>query len=96
MFRSQNKGDDPNELPPPPDPWMVNLYSEVRGVIAKEWEIISKVFANALFVIRQFLERIFNQSVTIIRSLANFVFKCPFRLTSILKGCSKEQSESLP
>ncbi|KAI9291546.1 exocyst complex component Sec10 [Neoconidiobolus thromboides FSU 785] len=59
----QSQINNPKYPPPPPDPWMVKLYSEVRGVVAKEWDIISKVFPNALFVIRQFLERIFNQSI---------------------------------
>ncbi|KAJ9072166.1 Exocyst complex component 5 [Entomophthora muscae] len=63
-FEASRSGfSDLNEPPPPPDPWMVKLYGEVRVVVAKEWDVISKVFPNSLLVIRQFLERIFGQSI---------------------------------
>ncbi|KAI0234762.1 Exocyst complex component 5, partial [Massospora cicadina] len=62
-FETRSELCDPNAPPPPPDPWLVKLYGEVRLVVAKEWDVISKVFPNALLVVRQFLERIFGQSI---------------------------------
>lgn len=62
-FEARADLSDLNKPPPPPDPKLVKLYGEVRGVVAKEWEVISKVFPNALLVVRQFLERIFGQSI---------------------------------
>ncbi|KAI9357359.1 exocyst complex component Sec10-like protein [Zopfochytrium polystomum] len=45
------------------DRGLERLYSKVRQICPKEWEMISAIFSNAVMVMRTFIQRIFAQSI---------------------------------
>ncbi|KAJ2367186.1 Exocyst complex component 5 [Coemansia sp. RSA 2610] len=49
--------------PPPPDRWLVQLYSDTRSVMFKDWAIISKVFPRPIDLMQQLLKRVFEQTI---------------------------------
>jgi len=47
------------------NPELARLYDEIRKSCNEEWEKISKIFPNASYVMKMFIQRIFVQSVNI-------------------------------
>lgn len=48
---------------PSPDPQLIEFYTEIKKTCSQEWETMSLVFPNAQYVMQQFVQRIFAQSV---------------------------------
>lgn len=58
------------------NPKLSKLYDEIRSTCNEEWEKTSKIFTNASYVMKMFIQRIFVQSVSIKKFINIYLSKC--------------------
>ncbi|KAJ2534319.1 Exocyst complex component 5, partial [Coemansia sp. RSA 1933] len=62
-YQSMEGISDIRHIPPAPDRWLVQLYSDTRAVMFKDWAVISKVFLRPIDLMQQLLKRVFEQTI---------------------------------
>ncbi|OMJ15424.1 Exocyst complex component SEC10 [Smittium culicis] len=50
-------------LPPPPDRWLVQMFNDTNDMVEKDWNIISSVFPNPVYLLQMLIKRVFEQTV---------------------------------
>lgn len=66
-LRSVQKFEDYESAIPPLDRNVARLLDDIAALVPREWETISAVFPNAPAVLQLFLQRIFIQTVDLLR-----------------------------
>ncbi|KAJ2391663.1 Exocyst complex component 5, partial [Coemansia sp. RSA 2559] len=62
-YQSMEGISDIRHIPPAPDRWLAQLFSDTRAVMLKDWAVISKVFLRPIDLMQQLLKRVFEQTI---------------------------------